>query len=126
MPPVMVKNTKNNKIGKIILKNIDFYGKKCYFYFRKPKERMNNMKATGIVRKFDENGRFVLPMELRKKLRLDSQDDALEIFVDEDMIILRKYEPSCIFCGSMEELRDIKEKKVCRKCAAKINILFED
>ncbi len=84
------------------------------------------MKATGIVRKFDENGRFVLPMELRKKLRLNSADDALEIFVDEDMIILRKYEPSCIFCGEMEDLRDLKDKKVCRKCALKINILFED
>lgn len=84
------------------------------------------MKATGIVRKFDENGRFVLPMELRKKLHLTSQDDALEIFVDDDMIILRKYEPSCIFCGEMEDLRDLKDKKVCKKCAAKINILFED
>lgn len=84
------------------------------------------MKATGIVRKFDENGRFVLPMELRKKLRLTSQEDALEIFVDEDMIILRKYEPSCIFCGAMEELRDLREKKVCKKCATKISILFED
>ncbi|MBQ9946633.1 MAG: AbrB/MazE/SpoVT family DNA-binding domain-containing protein [Clostridia bacterium] len=84
------------------------------------------MKATGIVRKFDENGRFVLPMELRKKLRLNTQNDAVEIFVDEDMIILRKYEPSCIFCGDMEDLRDLKDKKICRKCANKINILFED
>lgn len=86
---------------------------------------MNNMKATGIVRKFDENGRFVLPMELRKKLRLTSQDDALEIFVEDDMIILRKYEPSCTFCASMEDLIGFKDKKVCRKCAEKINILFE-
>ena len=84
------------------------------------------MKATGIVRKFDENGRFVLPMELRKKLRLTSQDDALEIFVEDDMIILRKYEPSCVFCAGMEELISFKDKKVCKKCAEKINILFED
>lgn len=88
-------------------------------------ERMNYMKATGIVRKFDENGRFVLPMELRKKLRLTSQDDALEIFVEDDMIILRKYEPSCIFCGEMEELIGYKDKKVCKKCVEKINILAE-
>jgi len=86
---------------------------------------MNYMKATGIVRKFDENGRFVLPMELRKKLRLTSQDDALEIFVEDDMIILRKYEPSCIFCGEMEELIGYKDKKVCKKCVEKINILAE-
>ena len=87
---------------------------------------VKRMKATGIVRKFDENGRFVLPMELRKKLRLTSQDDALEIFVEDDMIILRKYEPSCVFCGEMEELISFKDKKVCKKCAAKINILFEE
>ena len=88
-------------------------------------ERLKYMKATGIVRKFDENGRFVLPMELRKKLRLTSQDDALEIFVEDDMIILRKYEPSCIFCGEMEELIGYKDKKVCKKCVEKINILAE-
>ena len=84
------------------------------------------MKATGIVRKFDENGRFVLPMELRKKLRLTSQEDALEIFVEDDMIILRKYEPSCVFCAGMDELISYKDKKVCKKCAEKINLLAED
>lgn len=88
-------------------------------------ERMKNMKATGIVRKFDENGRFVLPMELRKKLRLTSSDDALEIFVEDDMIILRKYEPSCIFCNSMEELVSFKDKKICKKCVEKLNVLSE-
>jgi len=95
------------------------------FLGKRNTERMNYMKATGIVRKFDENGRFVLPMELRKKLRLTSQDDALEIFVEDDMIILRKYEPSCIFCGEMEELIGYKDKKVCKKCVEKINILAE-
>ena len=90
------------------------------------KYEVKNMKATGIVRKFDENGRFVLPMELRKKLRLTSQDDALEIFVEDDMIILRKYEPSCVFCAGKDELISFKDKKVCKKCAAKINILFEE
>lgn len=92
----------------------------------KQKMEWRKMKATGIVRKFDENGRFVLPMELRKKLRLNTQDDALEIFVEDDMIILRKYEPSCVFCAGMEELIGFKDKKVCRKCAEKINILFEE
>lgn len=84
------------------------------------------MKATGIVRKFDENGRFVIPMELRKKLDLASQDDALEIFVEEDTIILRKYEPACVFCGNFKDIITYKEKKICKKCAEKINILFED
>ena len=83
-------------------------------------ERMKNMKATGIVRKFDENGRFVLPMELRKKLRLTSSDDALEIFVEDDMIILRKYEPTCIFCGSSNDVIDFKDKKICKACKAEL------
>lgn len=84
------------------------------------------MKATGIVRKFDENGRFVLPMELRKKLGLATSDDALEIFVEGDNIILKKYEPACIFCQSMDDLITYKEKKICKKCSEKIDILFEN
>lgn len=84
------------------------------------------MRATGIVRKFDENGRFVLPMELRKALGLTNRDDALEIFVEDDAIILKKYEPSCVFCQSMDEIITYKNKKICKKCAEKINILFED
>ena len=80
------------------------------------------MKATGIVRKFDENGRFVIPMELRKQLSMNTQDDAVEVFVEDDMIILRKYEPSCVFCAGMENLVGFKDKKVCKKCAEKINI----
>lgn len=83
------------------------------------------MKATGIVRKFDENGRFVIPMELRKQLGLDSRDDALEVFVEEDRIILKKYAPACIFCGGMEDLFSYKDKKVCTACAEKLNMLRE-
>lgn len=84
------------------------------------------MKATGIVRKFDENGRFVLPMELRKKLGLATSEDALEIFVEGDTIILKKYEPACIFCQSMDDLIEYKSKKICKRCSDKINILFEN
>ena len=54
------------------------------------------MKATGIVRKVDELGRVVLPIELRRNLDINEKD-ALEIYVDEDKIILKKYEPECIF-----------------------------
>ena len=82
------------------------------------------MKATGIVRKFDENGRFVIPMELRKLLGLETRDDAVEGFVEDDKIILKKYAPSCIFCGSMENLLSYKDKKVCGKCAEKITAIF--
>ena len=83
------------------------------------------MKATGIVRKFDENGRFVIPMELRKQLGLDTRDDALEVFVEEDRIILKKYAPACIFCGGMADLISYKDKKVCAACAEKLNMLRE-
>ena len=83
------------------------------------------MKATGIVRKFDENGRFVIPMELRKLLGLETRDDALEVFVEDDKIILKKYEPSCVFCGGMENLFSFKEKNVCLKCAIKLGGIGE-
>jgi AbrB family transcriptional regulator, transcriptional pleiotropic regulator of transition state genes len=60
------------------------------------------MKATGIVRKTDQLGRIVIPMELRKKLGI-GENDPLEIFVDEDMIILKKYQPdlTCLITGTI-------------------------
>ena len=69
------------------------------------------MKSTGIVRKVDELGRIVLPIELRRSLNIDVKD-SLEIFVDEDKIILKKYEPADIFTGAMDDLIDYKGKKV--------------
>ena len=69
------------------------------------------MKSTGIVRKVDELGRVVLPIELRRNLNINEKD-ALEIFVDEERVILKKYEPADIFTGSMEDLIDYKGKKV--------------
>ncbi|OON98232.1 MAG: AbrB family transcriptional regulator [Epulopiscium sp. Nele67-Bin004] len=72
------------------------------------------MKSTGIVRKVDELGRVVLPIELRRNLEINEKD-ALEIFVDDSKIILKKYEPSDIFTGSMDDLVDYKGKKVSRE-----------
>ncbi len=72
------------------------------------------MKSTGVVRKVDELGRVVLPIELRRNLDINEKD-ALEIFVDEDKIILKKYEPADIFNGSMDDLIDYKGKKVAKK-----------
>lgn len=69
------------------------------------------MKSTGIVRKVDELGRVVLPIELRRSLDIDERN-AVEVFVDDNKIILRKYEPADIFTGSMEGLIDYKSKKV--------------
>ncbi|MEF9960038.1 MAG: AbrB/MazE/SpoVT family DNA-binding domain-containing protein [Niameybacter sp.] len=69
------------------------------------------MKSTGIVRKVDELGRVVLPIELRRNLNINEKD-SLEIFVDDEKIILKKYEPADIFNGSMEDLIDYKGKKI--------------
>lgn len=73
------------------------------------------MKSTGIVRKVDELGRVVIPIELRRTLDI-AEKDALEIYVDSDRIVLRKYEPACVFCGSMDEVNQFKNKMVCRAC----------
>ena len=74
------------------------------------------MKATGIVRTVDSVGRFVIPMELRRTLGIIDSEDALEVFVDEDKIILRKYSPSCLFCKSFDDVIEFNGKKVCKKC----------
>ena len=73
------------------------------------------MKSTGIVRKVDELGRVVIPIELRRTLDIEEKD-ALEIYVDSDRIILRKYEPACVFCGNADQVTNFKGKNVCQDC----------
>ena len=73
------------------------------------------MKSTGIVRKVDELGRIVLPIELRRTLDIAERDD-LEIYLDDDKVILKKYEPSCIFCGSSCGLVTYHGRNVCMEC----------
>lgn len=77
------------------------------------------MKSTGIIRKIDELGRIVLPIELRRNLGI-VEHDSLEIFVDGTQIILRKYSPSCIFCGSAEEVTEFKGQRICGGCKAEL------
>jgi len=73
------------------------------------------MKSTGIIRKIDELGRFVIPMEMRNKLDI-SNSDSLEIYVEGTSIILKKYQPDCVFCGSSKNVTPYKGKNVCEKC----------
>ena len=73
------------------------------------------MKSTGIVRKVDELGRFVLPIELRRTLDIEVKD-ALEIYVDGSQIILKKYEPACIFCGNAKNVIHFKGRNLCEDC----------
>ena len=72
------------------------------------------MKDTGVVRKIDELGRFTLPMELRRKMNIEV-GDPLEVFVDEESIILRKYIASDIFTGNTEDLIEYQGKKISKK-----------
>mgnify|MGYP001765026188 CR=1 FL=1 len=77
------------------------------------------MKSTGIVRKVDELGRVVIPIELRRTMNIQEKD-ALEIFVDGERIILKKYEPACIFCENVSGVTEFKGAKICAECMAKI------
>lgn len=78
------------------------------------------MKSTGIVRKIDELGRVVLPMELRRTLNLNIKD-SIEIYVEGDSIILKKYEPCCIFCGEVTNTTYFKNKIVCNDCKKELS-----
>jgi len=73
------------------------------------------MKATGIVRRVDELGRVVIPIELRRTFGIEEKD-GLEIYTDNDQIVLRKYEPACVFCSGTVEVNIFKGKNVCKEC----------
>ena len=73
------------------------------------------MKSTGIVRKVDELGRIVLPIELRRTLDI-AEKDSMEIYIEGDAIILRKHQPACIFCDSAKDIVSYRGKNVCSDC----------
>ncbi len=80
------------------------------------------MKSTGIIRKVDELGRIVLPIELRRMLDIAERDE-LEIYMENDRIILQKYEPTCVFCASSRGLTTYRGKNVCQECLKTISRL---
>ena len=80
------------------------------------------LKSTGIVRPVDNLGRIVLPIELRRVLDID-KDAALEVYVDNDAIVLKKYQPACIFCGSAEDVAQYQGRNICAACRAEIAAL---
>ncbi len=81
------------------------------------------LKSTGIVRKVDELGRVVIPIELRRTLGI-GEKDALEIYVDGERIILKKYEPACIFSGNAEELIYFKGKMISKDVVKELIDLY--
>jgi len=80
------------------------------------------MKSTGIIRKIDELGRIVIPMELRKTFGIDCKD-SLEIYVEDGNIVLSKYEPSCVFCGKKDQIVTYKNKNICESCRQRITMV---
>ncbi len=77
------------------------------------------LKSTGTVRKVDELGRIVLPIELRRTMNINEKD-ALQIFTDGEKIILTKYAPGCIFCSNVNNVQSYKGKYLCYCCIQEI------
>ena len=100
-------------------KTVDF-AKICNY--TKWKKEKSFMKSTGIVRRVDELGRIVMPVELRRSLNIEIKDP-MEIYVDENMICLKKYEIKCMFCESQLDLIDFNDAKICSVCLEKIKNL---
>ena len=80
------------------------------------------MKSTGIVRKVDELGRIVLPIEMRRTLDI-GEKDALEIYVEGSSVILKKYKPTCIFCDTAKDIKAFRGKNICPKCLKELKEL---
>lgn len=83
------------------------------------------MKSTGIVRKVDQLGRVVIPIELRRNLDIDDKD-SLEIYVEDDHIILKKYSPACCFCSNASGVTVFKNRNICSSCLAEIMSLKDN
>ncbi len=80
------------------------------------------LKSTGIVRKIDDLGRIVLPIELRRTLDVNIKD-SLEIYVEDDQIILKKYTPACMFCANASNITVFKGRNICSECLAEMKTM---
>lgn len=83
------------------------------------------MKSTGIIRKMNELGRVVIPIEIRNQFDI-VEKDPIEIYVDGSSIVLKKFEPNCIFCGSTKNLLTYNDKLICKNCSTKIGKLKDE
>jgi transcriptional pleiotropic regulator of transition state genes len=83
------------------------------------------MKSTGIIRRMDELGRVVIPIEIRNQFNI-AEKDPIEIYVDGSSIVLKKFEPNCVFCGNTKNLLTYKDKLICDKCSKKIGDLKQE
>lgn len=83
------------------------------------------VKSTGIVRKVDELGRIVIPIELRRNLGIE-KEDSLEIYVEDDQIMLKKYSPTCSFCSNVSGITVFKNKNICQDCLNELKKLLKN
>ena len=83
---------------------------------------MAKTKDTGMIRRLDELGRIVIPIEIRNQFNI-VEKDPIEIYVENNSIVLKKFEPNCIFCGKTNDLVEYKQRLICKKCIEKINEL---
>lgn len=83
------------------------------------------MKSTGIVRAVDKMGRVVIPKEIRKQLKVENDVDSFEIYMDDDKVILKKYQPTCVFCDSLSDSIEFGGYSVCKNCITKLNKIKE-
>lgn len=81
------------------------------------------MKSTGVVRAVDKMGRVVIPKEIRKQLDVKNDVDSFEIYMEGDSVILRKYQPTCIFCNNIADSVELDGHTVCKNCIEKLNEL---
>ena len=79
------------------------------------------MKKSCSIRKIDELGRLVLPIEIRQTLDI-KEKDPLEIYLKDDGVFIKKSLPSCVFCNSTTKLKNFLEKNICIDCIKKISI----
>lgn len=84
------------------------------------------MKSTGMVRAVDKMGRVVIPKEIRKQLNVQNDVDSFEIYMEGDSVILKKYQPTCIFCDSVCDSVEYNGHIVCKECIKKLAILKDD
>lgn len=84
------------------------------------------MKSTGMIRSVDKMGRVVIPKEIRTQLGVENEVDSFEIYMDGDCVVLRKYQPACIFCDNIAEGVDFGGRIVCTDCIEKLKALADE
>lgn len=79
------------------------------------------MKPIGVTRPVDKMGRVVIPKEIRNQLKIENNKDSFEIYTDGNLVVLKKFQPACVFCGSGEDSVVYQGYTVCKQCIEKLN-----